>query len=111
MSKNSEKVLRWRIKKKQKLIEYKGSECEICGYNKIQFLSVFDFHHKDPSKKEFGIAAKGLTIGIDRLKKEVDKCMLLCKNCHAEIHDKETWEKREYLLSMQKVERKPKVCL
>ena len=69
-----------------------GGECEICGYNK-PCLSVYTFHHIDPTKKEFNIGGK--TISFERLKKEADKCQLLCRNCHGEIHDKEYEEVRE----------------
>ncbi len=77
-------VIDWRKRAKLILIEYKGGLCQICGYNK-PFPSCFEFHHIDPSQKEFGIG--GSTKGIARLKKEVDKCMLLCRNCHGELHD------------------------
>ena len=70
---------------KIKLIEYKGGQCEVCGYNK-RIPSAYDFHHSDPREKIFGIS-NGNTLGIETMKKEVDKCILLCKNCHAEIHD------------------------
>jgi predicted HNH restriction endonuclease len=66
------------------LIDYKGGECEICGYSKCD--SALQFHHKDPTEKDFTISGKSLS--FDRLKEEVDKCMLVCSNCHAEIHEK-----------------------
>jgi len=91
---NSLKVLEWRKRAKRKLIEYKGGRCEICGYNN-DCPAAYDFHHRDPTKKEFGIGQKGVTYGIERLKREVDKCMLLCKNCHAEIHYREFEEESD----------------
>lgn len=66
------------------LIEYKGGKCERCGYNKS--MRALEFHHLDPSEKDFGIS-KQINRNIDDLKKEVDKCILLCSNCHAEIHE------------------------
>lgn len=82
-NKNIDRVIRWRQRNKLKLIEYKGGKCEKCGYNKL-IPSAYDFHHIDPSIKEFNISR---TIrNFEACKKEVDKCMLLCKNCHAEIH-------------------------
>lgn len=98
-AKNSEKVVNWRRRVKQKLIIYKGGKCEICGYIK-PFPSVYDFHHKDPNKKDFSISGK--TWSFEKLKTEVDKCMLLCKNCHFEIHDKENAEKRNNTISKMK---------
>jgi len=80
---NSESVILWRKRTKKKLIEYKGGKCESCGYNKCD--SALQFHHKDPTEKDFSISGKSLS--FDRLKEEVDKCMLVCSNCHAEIHE------------------------
>ena len=100
MSKNSDKVKRWRLRQKIRLLEYKGNKCEKCGYDKIQYLSAFDFHHKDPCEKDFGIGENGRCISFEKLKKEVDKCMLLCGRCHQEIHDEEHWKERERLLSV-----------
>jgi hypothetical protein len=85
MSKGKD-VVNWRVRKKQQLITYKGGKCEICGYDKIEFPSVFCFHHIDPSKKLFGITAK--TVKFESILAEAEKCMLLCANCHMEIHDK-----------------------
>lgn len=68
---------------KIKLVEYKGGQCERCGYNKS--IAALEFHHRDPNQKEFSIA-KGKSRSIDKLKLEVDKCDLLCSNCHQELH-------------------------
>jgi hypothetical protein len=65
------------------LIEYKGGKCEKCGYDKC--AEALDFHHVDPATKSFSISkAKGNK--MDALKKEADKCVLLCSNCHREEH-------------------------
>lgn len=94
-------VTKRRRKVKSMLVEYKGGKCEICGYNKCN--RGLEFHHKDPSEKDFGIADKGLTRNIDILKKEVDKCILVCRNCHAEMHDTEQELKdKEYLQEQEK---------
>lgn len=71
---------------KHRLIEYKGSKCKKCGYNKCE--GALQFHHVDPSKKDFTIAQVNLstTISIQDIFNELDKCDLLCANCHAEIH-------------------------
>ena len=82
----SEAVQKRRDKTKQILIEYKGGKCEICGYNRC--ISALEFHHLDPNEKDFGIASKGYTRDIETNKKEVDKCILVCANCHREIHNK-----------------------
>ena len=69
------------------LIEYKGGKCEKCGYNKCD--AALQFHHKNPEEKDFAISTINLnteTITMSDLYKEVDKCALLCANCHAEEH-------------------------
>jgi len=73
-----------RKKVKRLLVEYKGGKCEKCGYNK--YVEVLDFHHRDPNEKDFGISAHGNTLNLEKAKKEVDKCSLLCANCHREEH-------------------------
>lgn len=70
---------------KKQLVEYKGGKCEICDYSKC--IKALEFHHLDPKEKDFTISSSGLK-DIVKLKKEVDKCILLCANCHREIHDK-----------------------
>lgn len=49
-------------------------------------MEALDFHHRDAAEKDFGISYKGHTKALERLKKEVDKCILLCANCHREEH-------------------------
>ena len=78
------RVTKARQKRKKELVEYKGGMCEICGYNKC--VEAFDFHHKDPNTKEFGIANSGVCRTFEAQRLEVDKCLLLCANCHREIH-------------------------
>ena len=78
-----EKVKIFRKRKKQKSIDYKGGKCCRCGYNKCN--DALEFHHLDPSKKDFGIAQK-MSWSFEKIKKELDKCSLVCRNCHAEIH-------------------------
>lgn len=64
-------------------VDYKGGKCSKCGYNKC--LNALEFHHLDPSTKDkdyFNLKS-GLTT---ELKIELDKCVLLCANCHREEH-------------------------
>lgn len=79
-------VKNFRRNRKLELVEYKGGKCSICGYSKIP--SILEFHHRNPSEKSFTIGS-----GKDHHKKtweevlkEVDKCELVCPNCHKEIH-------------------------
>jgi hypothetical protein len=79
------KVNKRRRKLKKLAIDYKGGKCEKCGYNRSQ--RALEFHHTDPRQKDFGIARSGYSLAWDKLKKELDKCLLVCANCHAEIHE------------------------
>lgn len=63
----------------------KGSKCQICGYNKCQ--RALSFHHLDPKNKEFDLSTDGLTRSWKRIEKEIQKCVLVCANCHMEIHE------------------------
>jgi len=69
---------------KRMSIEYKGGACQLRGYNKCE--SALVFHHTEPEAKDFGVSAKGYTRSWGKVKGELDKCLLLCSNCHAEIH-------------------------
>lgn len=80
---SSESVIEWRKRTKLKLIEYKGGKCQVCEYNKCS--RALEFHHLDPNEKDFGIGGKSLS--FEKLKNEVDKCILVCSNCHSEIHE------------------------
>jgi hypothetical protein len=77
-------VAKRRRKIKKMIIDYKGGACIICGYNK--YVGAFDLHHKHDSPKSFGLSTKGLTRSWEKTKKEADKCVLLCANCHREVH-------------------------
>ena len=74
------------IKRRQQLkimsVEYKGGKCLICGYDKC--LSALEFHHLNPNEKDFQVSGK--SISWDKIKNELDKCVLVCSNCHQEIH-------------------------
>lgn len=65
--------------------EYKGGKCIICEYSKSSRALVF--HHLNPEEKDFGLSSRGLTRSWERIKQELDKCVLLCANCHMELHD------------------------
>lgn len=80
-------VVKRRVILKEQAIEYKGGSCERCGYDKSK--RALEFHHLDPKEKDFGIAHKGYTRSWEKVKKELDKCILVCSNCHAEIHEEQ----------------------
>jgi len=60
-----------------------GGACVLCGYDRC--LAALEFHHLDPTQKRFAIGGRGLTRGIDALRAEAAKCVLLCSNCHVEV--------------------------
>lgn len=74
-----------RRKLKQKCVDYKGGKCEVCGYKK--YVGALEFHHLDETKKDFNISNS-------RIRKwslvvvELEKCVMLCANCHREAHSK-----------------------
>ena len=69
---------------KQQCVDWKGGKCVGCGYNKCN--NALDFHHLGQDKKEFSIAHARLTSFNENIKRELDKCILVCSNCHREIH-------------------------
>ena len=71
-----------RVQQRIDAINYKGGKCEHCGYNK--YHGALEFHHKDPTQKE----PKNFKPGASKVKylAEIDKCVLLCSNCHREEH-------------------------
>lgn len=83
---SSERVQKRRLKLKDLAVEYKGGCCQHCGYKKS--YRALHFHHLDPSQKDFHPSKNGNTRSWEVLKKELDKCILLCSNCHCEEHDR-----------------------
>lgn len=69
---------------KQQALNYKGNKCISCGYNK--YPGALEFHHLDPKEKDFSLSHVKLYKFTDKIKEELDKCILLCSNCHREIH-------------------------
>lgn len=76
-------VTRHRQRIKIKLVNYKGGKCQSCGYNKS--VCSLDFHHINPKDKEFSISGK--IYSYNKMLSEVEKCILVCRNCHGEIHE------------------------
>lgn len=77
-------VKKRRQKIRIKALEYKGGKCSRCGYSKC--IDALEFHHLESSKKDFGISEKGYTRSWEKVSKELDKCDLVCANCHRELH-------------------------
>lgn len=69
---------------KERCIQYKGGACLKCGYNR--YSGAMDFHHRDPTKKDFGLSRRRSCTWTEEIQRELDKCDLLCANCHRETH-------------------------
>jgi hypothetical protein len=82
---NAYLIDKWK-KRKIMMVEKFGGKCEACGYCK-NFASLI-FHHRDPKIKEVSWTKLRLR-SIDKIKKELKKCQLLCRNCHGEFHHPE----------------------
>lgn len=95
--KNKDKIKQYQKDSKDKVMElrnkayiYGGNCCKICNYNKCQ--SALHFHHINQNDKKYQISdaiSRHEIKDIEELKIELDKCILLCSNCHAELHEKD----------------------
>ena len=74
---------------KARAVEYLGGKCEDCGG--VYPQQVYDFHHRDPKEKDIS-PARARHLSWENYKKEIDKCVLLCANCHRIKHIKTTEE-------------------
>jgi hypothetical protein len=77
-----------RVENKQKAVQYKGGKCSRCSLV-FECLDVYDFHHRDPEQKEDSLN-RLMNSNWDKIVPELDKCDLLCSNCHKLTH----WELR-----------------
>lgn len=86
MSKQSDKVKRWRKRCKERVITAMGGKCCVCGYSRC--ASALALHHLDPTQKDIGLGAlRANAASWDTIVKELRKCVLVCHVCHSEIHD------------------------
>lgn len=69
---------------KQWVLEEKGNKCQCCGYNTCS--AALELHHLDPTQKDFNLSDRDLKLDWPTIKQEIDKCILICSNCHREIH-------------------------
>lgn len=82
---NSNRKNRNRFRLKSEYRQRLGAKCQICGYDKCQ--NALQFHHIDPSKKKFAISdSLRKTFTQQEIDEEINKCILVCSNCHVEIH-------------------------
>jgi len=80
---HKERSRRVREETKRKAVERLGGACTKCGYDKC--IAALDLHHEDPTVKEFSLGAVG-NRAFEHNIEEIDKCILLCANCHREHH-------------------------
>ena len=74
------------LTRKLELIAMRGGKCELCGYDKN--IAALDFHHKDPSTKKFQLDSRHLSnTTVEEIIEESKKCILVCSNCHRELHN------------------------
>lgn len=74
-----------RIRLRKKIIDHLGGKCILCDYDKC--MGALHVHHTDPTKKDFNISGSH-SRSWKSIEKELDKCILLCANCHfSEHHD------------------------
>lgn len=69
---------------RDKALAYKGGRCQRCSYDRC--AEALEFHHLTSAQKDFGISSKGYTRSWEKIRAELDKCVLLCANCHREVH-------------------------
>lgn len=79
----AERVAARRRSLKATLVAEAGGRCILCGYSRC--AAALEFHHLDPDEKRFALAAGGLSHSLARLRTEIERCVLLCSNCHAEV--------------------------
>lgn len=84
MSKESEAVTKHRRKRRHELVYIMGGKCAICGYNKCE--AALELHHLNPDEKDYGLSS-GNCKSIEEDISEAKKCILVCANCHREIHN------------------------
>ena len=72
-----------RRRNKRAALDYLNNRCCVCGYNKCE--NALQFHHVHPEDKKFTVSS-ALGSPWKKIKQEIDKCVLVCSNCHIEIH-------------------------
>lgn len=86
---------------KQWAVEYKGGKCEKCGYH--NFISALEFHHLNPKEKDFCLSDRNLQLNWNTIQQELDKCVLICANCHRAEHELLNQQNNNISLSTKRV--------
>ena len=83
-SESDHEIVRVRQDLKLRAVDATGGACVGCG--RMRPVDALEFHHIDPLTKEFGISTEGIRRDWDKIEAELKKCVLLCANCHREVH-------------------------
>lgn len=80
---------KWHVDRRRKALKkmaiaYKGGCCLVCGYNR--HVGSLHFHHTEPGQKDFSFSHHGSCRSWPNARRELNKCVLLCANCHGETH-------------------------
>lgn len=96
-------VKRCQRRNKQTIVDLFGGKCMICGYN--QCTDALEFHHTNPSEKEYAPSYLINSRSVEQAMKELSKCVMLCSNCHREVHADllDISYRREIKVPLQKV--------
>lgn len=74
----------WRERNRALYDDYKKTLCcKLCGEDES---SCLDFHHLDPTKKEYSISSAPRHKSFKKIMEEIEKCIVLCSNCHRKVH-------------------------
>lgn len=115
MSVGSERVKDWRRRFRDRIRYVMGGKCGVCGYDRCH--AAFDLHHLKKDEKEFTFGViRANPRSLAKLGAELKLCVMVCKNCHIEIHQGVTpWPKKstfsqarfEEVLALHRTIRKP----
>lgn len=83
---NTKSVQRSRKRKKEYAIQQFGGKCQVCGYGKC--IEALEFHHIDENGKKHNPSNLIIAKSWENAVQELEKCILLCSNCHREVHYK-----------------------
>ncbi len=94
------RTLRFHHLTKLKAVAYKGGKCEVCG--QMPHPCAMQFHHSDPRSKRINVARLRFK-AFEELLPELDKCVLLCANCHAVQHAGDDWDQLDVPLILEEL--------
>ena len=96
---NVQAVTKFRQRRKENLIKVLGSCCCLCGYNKC--VGALEFHHINPENKSYQLSS-GNCHKIEDDLEEAKKCILVCANCHREIHTSNIYGNIKFIIMIMR---------